>query len=111
MPENLPLEGSIMPLKGQVPKGTSVYPTSAVKQAMIDGKPYTHCPFEGKYVSGRVVMDPPEGPKITNVDGATIYKCPSCGKVLATVGNSRYQTGIGQNATQSSNKGRVPPRS
>ena len=105
------LEGSQLPIFSQVPKGISEYPTSGVKQAMIDGEVYTHCGFEGKYVKGKVIVDPPEAPKITNKDGATIYKCPSCGKILATVGNSTYNTCIGQNANPSSNTGRVAPRS
>ena len=106
-----PLDGSVMPIHGQVPKGIQEYPTSGVKQVIIDGKPYTHCAFEGKYVLGKVIIDPPEGPKITNKSGATIYKCPSCGKVLAIIGNSTYNTGIGQNAQPSDNTGRVAPRS
>jgi hypothetical protein len=105
------LSGSQLPIHAQVPKGIQEYPTSGVKRAIAEGKHLTHCPFEGKWVDGDPIVDPPEAPKITNKDGATIYKCPSCGKILATVGNSTYNTCIGQNANPSSNTGRVAPRS
>lgn len=104
------LSGSILPLHSQMPKGIQEYPTSKVKRAIAEGKHFVHCPFEGRWIDGDPIVDPPEGPRITNRDGATIYKCPSCGKVLDTVGNSTYQTGIGQNANPSSNSGRVTGR-
>ena len=104
------LSGNQLPIHSQVPKGIQEYPTSGVKRAIVEGKHLVHCPFEGKWVDGDPVVDPPEGPRITNKDGATTYTCPSCGKCLATVGNSMYNTGIGQNAQQSSNTGRVAAR-
>jgi hypothetical protein len=104
------LQGSQLPLGSQIPKGIQEYPTSGVKQAIADGQHLVHCPFEGRWVPGDPIVDPPEGPRITNKDGATTYACPSCKKILATVGNSTYNTGIGQSAQSSSNKGRVTSR-
>jgi len=106
------LEGSQLPIHGQVPKGTQEYPTSGVKRATIDGENYYHCPYCAKYIKGNpTVINSDNEPKITNKSGPAIYYCLECGKVLATVGNSTYNTGIGQNANPSSNTGRVAPRS
>jgi hypothetical protein len=105
------LLGNQLPVLSQVPKGIQEYPVSGVKRAIQGDQHLVHCPFEGKWVDGDPIVDPPEGPRVTNQDGATTYACPSCKKILATVGNSMYNTGIGQNANPSSNSRRVAPRS
>jgi len=107
----LSLEGNQLPIHSQVPKGTQLYPTSRAKHVIIDGKDYTHCPFENQFVPGKPrVENPSDAPKVTNKDGPEICYCPSCGKVLSQTGTPMYNTGLGGSVTPSSNKGRVAPR-
>lgn len=106
------LSGNQLPIFSQVPKGIHDYSKTPVKQVIIDGQEYTHCPFEERFIPGKPkIINSPDAPKITNKDGPAIYSCSHCGKVLATVGTPLYNTGLGGNILPSSNKTRVAPRS